>query len=132
MKELQKDAAQMTEELQEALSGLPEFAARAAERTPDFWRAQRLSIASQISSGGAAQPRWLAWTATVAASLILSVLLGRPPAPPTPNSAEAVDPDHELLLGVERSLRRSVPLALEPAALLTQELNSAASGRATP
>jgi hypothetical protein len=42
------------------------------------------------------------------------------------------DPDHELLVEVERSLRRDVPLALEPAALLTRELHFAADQSAKP
>jgi hypothetical protein len=38
-----------------------------------------------------------------------------------------VDPDHALLVEIQRSVRRDVPRALEPATLLAQELHRAAN-----
>ena len=44
----------------------------------------------------------------------------------------AVDPDHELLMEVERMVQIDGPLALEPAALLAQEMVQELPGRNYP
>jgi hypothetical protein len=43
-------------------------------------------------------------------------------APVVPPQAAPVDPDHELLLAVERAVRNDGPAALDPAALLAEEM----------
>jgi hypothetical protein len=76
--------------------------------------------------------RWLgAWASAaiiiVALSLILSTELQQQPI-----SDFAAGSDQDLLVDVERSLRRPVPAALEPAMLLAQEVMSGAETKSTP
>jgi hypothetical protein len=123
-------ASALEAELGEALRGLPGLAARASERSADFWREQRLAISSRIPGSTPWETRWLPWSASVAAVLAIAVLLSFSGS--APETAMKEDPDHELLVDVERSLRRDVPVALEPATLLTHELHSAAARAARP
>jgi hypothetical protein len=75
---------------------------------------------------------WFAWAGAVTAALVVAALMSRPAPPRRTAPALAEDPDHELLVGVERSLRRNVPRALAPATLITQELSSAAEKKKNP
>jgi hypothetical protein len=65
------------------------------------------------------RPIWI--SSAAAAILFLAVMLfitpGKPPAPDV-----VTGNDRELLLGVDRLLRRRVPGALEPALVLTKEM----------
>ncbi len=98
-------------------------ATRAAGARPQaFWQWQRTAILTQLESRPA--PRRLVWAAAVAMAALAATLLMETPPPAVPPAA--VDPDHALLVDVERSVRREVPRALEPAALLTAELSEAA------
>jgi hypothetical protein len=51
---------------------------------------------------------------------------------PQPKPLAQSDPDHALLVDVERSVRRELPRALEPAALLAQEVSRSAEARSNP
>jgi len=62
---------------------------------------------------------WLS-AAAFALVLIMTVLLGRSDKPPAPDQAGRSD--QELLIGVERLLNQEVPVALEPALMLTQAM----------
>lgn len=111
-------------------------AQQAADRPESFWLRQRTSVVSRMM-GRRAAPR-LAWTATVAAILLAAILLtpqaprvvDRPVTPSTP--AQSPESDSALLLDVQRSVQREVPVALEPAALLVEEMNQYAEERRNP
>ncbi len=68
--------------------------------------------------------RWprMAWISAAAATIVLALVVFLPrrekPAPPAVSNGN----DRELLLGVDRLLKREVPSALEPALLLTKEI----------
>jgi len=106
------------ERLRSATTALRDSAHAQAEQREGFWARQRSSAAAR-NSERAVRP--LAWTAAVAAAVLAAMLLQepRPVAPVTP----ATDPDHALMLAVQRAVNREVPKALEPAALLTQEIS---------
>lgn len=61
---------------------------------------------------------WGAAAAAVAAFALIAFFNLRSPHPPE----STIDPDHELLTEVERSLYRPVPAAFEPAQFLTEDI----------
>jgi len=77
-------------------------------------------------------PRWLAWAAAVAMVVLAAVLLVQKTPPAQPVAQADPDPDHALLVDVERSVRRELPRALEPAALLAHEVGRDAEARSNP
>ncbi|MBI1750704.1 MAG: hypothetical protein HY234_08495 [Acidobacteria bacterium] len=106
-----------------------------ADRPQWFWREQRLAIVSRIPAGPDRATRPLAWAASLAVFVLAAALLTQSVKPVQPAVSRATgtvgvsmqsDPDHDLLVDVERSVRRDVPRALEPATLLAQELHRAA------
>ncbi len=104
------------------------------ERSPEFWRQQRLAIAARLSAGNDFETRPLAWATSFAVVALLAAFLvqGLPPlerAVVQPSASAVTDPDHELLVDVARFTRREVPRALEPASLIAQELHRAADSR---
>ena len=92
----------------------------AAERPEGFWVAQRAAIARGIPEAGRASSLRLAWAGSLALVMLATGLLTQAPRPAA--SVADYDPDHDLLVGVERAVRRPVPQALEPARLLAQEM----------
>jgi anti-sigma factor RsiW len=95
------------------------------EEEEEFWTTQQRAIRARIASQNSetSSKGRLAWglaTATIVVATVL-VLGGNPPRPLTAPNAR-VDPDHELLVEVERTLQTGGPEALEPAALLAQEI----------
>jgi predicted anti-sigma-YlaC factor YlaD len=124
------------EQLRGALAGLRSAEVACAERPQEFWREQRLSIAARIPVGNELTTQPLAWAASLAGILIVAAMLSQglpvldPSALQVPAKATAQvasDPDHDLLVEIGRSIRRDVPLALEPASLIAQELHRAAN-----
>ena len=113
-----------------ALAGTASAARETAERPADFWRAQRLAISARVAKTPGPYAR-VAWTMAFAAMLLAAVTLNQPPAPERAEMA-TFDPDHELLVQVEKSMRRRVPDALAPAELLVAEMNSAIRQEANP
>jgi hypothetical protein len=110
--------------LREALEGLPGWAHELTERDEKFWLEQRSSIWSRISAvenQRAQRAPILAFALTAAIMAVCGWLLERP-LMVTPPSAVYPDPDHELLLEVERMVQIDGPLALEPAGLLAAEM----------
>lgn len=123
------------EGIRTALTGVRAESLALAERPQGFWRAQRLAIAARFSAGNEFQTRPLAWAASLVMVALVAAFLvqgvpplqhqaGRPAA--SAGVSAAADPDHDLLVDVERSVRRDVPRALEPATLIAQELHRAA------
>ena len=118
------------------LTGLRGESHASAERPQDFWRAQRRAIAARLSAVQELPTRPLAWAASLAVIVLAAAFLsqGVPGLQPqlsrtTPSAAveTAADPDHELLVDIGRAMRRDVPVALEPASLIAQELHRAAN-----
>jgi hypothetical protein len=98
-----------------------------------FWQRQRDDIHRRWSARIAARPwkRWVWGTATVATVVLAATLLHRHEVPRTPAVAPA-DPDDALMFSVQQSIHRDLPPALQPAALLTREMNRAQSTPANP
>ena len=106
------------EQLRSATAALGSSARAQAEKPEGFWTHQRTAAAARRSELPA---RPLAWAATIAAAILAAMLLQEPH--PAPTATATPDPDQALLVAVERATRRQVPQALEPAALLTQEIS---------
>lgn len=108
--------------LRETFDALPGWAQVATENNQEFWQNQRAGVWARISQAERRSARlpilgWALAAVTIAAS---GWLLNRP-SDLRPHQVR-VDPDHELLLEVERAVQTDGPLALEPAALLAEEM----------
>ena len=109
--------------LQQTLERLPGWAQAVAERDDEFWHKQRIATWSRIASAEdrpERRLRILAWALAVATIPVSGWLLERNFVLPSPEVR--VDPDHELLIEVERVVQIDGPAALEPAALLAEEM----------
>ncbi len=102
---------------------------RIAERPEAFWQGQASAIRSRLAEPQS-QPRRLAWAGALAVLVVVAVLLSKH-APPKTTVTQA-DPDHVLLVDVERAVRRELPRALEPAALLAQEVSRSSGAESNP
>jgi predicted anti-sigma-YlaC factor YlaD len=113
-------------------NGLAEFREvlhREAERPEIFWERHARVISARLARSERAL-QWN-WAAAVAAIVLFAVALSWTPAK-APQPAAQSDPDHDLLVEIERSLNRQVPRALEPASLLAQEVSRAAQTKSNP
>jgi hypothetical protein len=110
--------------LQRTLDALPEWSRAATEHPDAFWERQQADIKKRIDAlqQRSSMRTATAWASAFAVVLLATFLLRSSPAP-RPSSAQS-DPDQELLVAVEQSVQRGIPLALEPAALLADEINS--------
>ena len=112
--------------LRPTLEALPEWARTSTERPEHFWQEQRGAVWSRIALDRhphhrmARRPLMLAWSALAAMVLLAGLMLNRAPVVPPPQAQ--VDPDHELLMAVERAVHNDGPAALDPAALLAEEM----------
>ncbi len=113
--------------LESSLAGFRDIARTAAERPEYFWDRQRHAIRDALRStrhirGYGSTWAWVSATVVVLLALTLFVPRGEPVVPDI-----AAGQDQELLLSIESSLNRQVPAILEPALILTTELEKAAS-----
>jgi len=113
--------------LRSTIEALPEWARSSTERPEEFWQEQRSIVWSRISSQMNPAPSrlvrrspLLAWSAVAALVLLAGFMLDRGSLTP-PHKAQ-LDPDHELVLAVERAVYDDGPAALDPAALLAEEM----------
>lgn len=115
------------ESLRDLLAHYRQTIRSAAERTAAFWQGQQTALAGRWTERPAAR---LAWAAAAAIVVLAAVLLTEktPPAQPMATS----DPDHALLVDIERSVRRELPRALEPAVLLAQEVSRSSETHSNP
>ena len=123
--------------LQSVLEGLPEAAREATTKEEHFWSRQREAIWSRIAEREKHQRRlfnFLALAATAAIVAIGTFLTSHRtvPVPPPETVHQQVDPDQELLLAVEVAVQNGGPAALEPAALLAEEINRHAMPAESP
>ena len=111
------------QQLRQTLEALPGWARAETEHDNEFWQRQRISVWSRISAAENRSSRRAPILAFAQAGAMMAVsgwLLERPLV--VPPREVYVDPDHELLIEVERMVQIDGPLALEPAALLAQEM----------
>lgn len=115
--------------LEQTLKDLPGWARVATDHDNEFWQQQRTSVWSRIAvaeNRSAHRAPVLAFALAAALIAVAGWLLERPlleqPMTAPPSREAYVDPDHELLVEVERMVQIDGPLALEPAALLAQEM----------
>jgi hypothetical protein len=95
-----------------------------AVRSPEFWDRQRTAVLSKIPAlqvqPGSRNPAW-AWAVAAAVLAIAVLMLDSGPRIGPTQQAE-VDSDSELLFKIERAMQTGGPSALEPAALLADEI----------
>jgi hypothetical protein len=110
--------------LRRTLDALPEWARTAADRPNAFWERQQSEIRKRIAVAPkrSSMQTVTAWAGAFAVVLLAILLLSDSPAP-RPSRAQT-DPDQELLVAVEHTVQSGVPQALEPAAMLAEEINS--------
>ena len=115
------------ERLAGGLRALRQEALEASDKPEVFWSRQR-GLMTAAPRRRPLSPRfaWAAGLALVAG--LAGVYLTREPA--SVRVGTVADPDHELLRDVERAIRRDLPRALEPAALIAGDLDRAAQGSA--
>lgn len=113
--------------LRQTLESLPDWARSSTEQSEEFWQTQREAVWTRISTPQfQAQDRLARWSPALTCSalaaivLLAGLILNRAPST-LPREAQ-VDPDHELLLQVERAMNNDGPAALDPAALLAEEM----------
>jgi hypothetical protein len=115
------------ERLAARFAGFGAWARADAERPENFWEMQHAHIAARVvPAAKTARVLWFGFAlAGVAAVIVLAfAIFGARPYPP--QVATTVD-DHYLLVDVEHSINNELPAALEPAALLANEMNRNAS-----
>jgi hypothetical protein len=110
--------------LRRTLDALPEWARAAADRPNAFWECQQVEIRKRIARAPqrSSTQTVTAWAGAFAMVLLAILLLRDSPAPGPPRAQS--DPDQELLVAVEQSVQSGVPQALEPAAMLAEEINN--------
>ncbi|HYK49719.1 MAG TPA: hypothetical protein VEU94_08330 [Terriglobales bacterium] len=98
-----------------------------ASRPENFWEMQAARIRSAQKESVGRSRRIMALVPSIAVLLLAAgAILGRTPGvrpvASAPKAATAqVDPDHELLLEVERAIQADTPRALEPVMLIVEE-----------
>jgi hypothetical protein len=119
--------------LRETLERLPGCAQTVTQQPDEFWEKQRAKVWSRVAQeerSVAQRFPVLRWAAVASIIAIAAMMLHREPAPQIRDAR--VDPDHELLIEVERAVSTGGPEALEPAALLAQEMIQAQPGASAP
>jgi hypothetical protein len=131
LEEKDLSAADVDQAVDAALVRLTTFAHEASEQPSHFWLRQRAAIRSRIAIKEASKKPWkgLLWLAGVAVLLLVSLITMNRSVMPAPQNV--TDPDQELLMTVERTVQSGGPDALEPAALLAQEISNAESESST-
>jgi hypothetical protein len=111
------------ERMRAALGGYGAAVRDGAARPEGFWAWQRRAILARLRPA-TARTQKLAWAGAMVLLVLMAVALhfqARPERLETP-----YDPDEALLIDVARTVRSEVPSALQPAALLTWEMDQAA------
>lgn len=107
------------------LGGFRAVAEAKAARPAGFWYTQRAAVAAQLGGRSFVRPRLAVWAGALAVLTLAAGMLAQTPQIGAPDYSAAADPDHQLLMDVERSVQRTVPRALEPATALAQEMAQA-------
>jgi hypothetical protein len=111
------------QQLGPVLEALAQWAREGAERQPNFWERQRAEILSRVAAREDTAPRVprLAWSIAVAVLVIASFMLNSGPRV-KPAIPTQMDSDAQLLVEVEQAMQTGGPSALEPAAMLAEEI----------
>lgn len=110
--------------LRPVLDALPVWARESADRSPEFWDRQRAEILSRVAltrNQAGFGISGAAWAMAAAILAIASFLLASGPRVTLSPQAQS-DPDRDLLIEVEYAVQSGGPEALEPAALLAEEI----------
>jgi hypothetical protein len=113
--------------LRQTLGALPEWAHAATEHPAAFWERQQVEIRKRIAAvpEHSSTRTVTAWAGAFAVILLAIFFLNSGPA--LRPSRTQIDPDQELLVAVEQTVQSGLPQALEPAALLADEISSSSS-----
>jgi hypothetical protein len=116
-------------ELRQMLAHLPSCTRQAADLPDGFWRRQQIGIRAAIAT----RPTPISLSALAFGAALVAlivVMLFKDTATdhhsPSPLQVENIS-DQQLLMKVEYTLQNDVPVALEPAALLAQEMEARAN-----
>jgi hypothetical protein len=112
--------------LRQALGTLPGSLRIAAERPDGFWLRQHAAMHERIAGVKRASVALLAAPAGALAMLAVAAVLLLRSSPPPVAKRPPAESDQQLLLSVEQSVHSDVPQALEPAALLADDVFSGA------
>lgn len=120
------------ERLRNAIFGCRERARALAQQPEGFWQWQMTWIRARLNRPSHAPRRswrW-AWGGAMVTFLVfaLALMIERPTRH---SQVTEEDPDQALLVEVQLSAQRDLPEALQPAALLAQEVNQAAEAKST-
>jgi hypothetical protein len=109
--------------LQRTFGPVSEWARTATDHPDAFWERQQADIRLRIAASERSPMRPVAAWASAFAVVLLAILFlrGGPTLPPPGTQS---DPDQELLVAVEQSVYSGVPQALEPAAMLADEISN--------
>ena len=112
-------------DMNSVFEALPRLTRIAAERPLEFWDRQRAAILSRVPAepapAGLAIPR-LAWTFAIVILAAAILLLSSGPRATAPSHRTPFDPDRDWLIEAEYAVQTGGPQALEPAALLADEI----------
>jgi len=107
------------QELGQAVDSYGRAMRAAADRLDPILDRQARAIGQRVASENRRGSLRLAWAGSLALLAMAATLVMSAPAP---QAMDSFDPDHDLLVGVERAVGRDVPRALEPATLLAHEI----------
>jgi hypothetical protein len=110
--------------LQRTLDGLPECARAATERPDVFWDEQQERIRKRIAAVSMRTSKRTVIARAGAFGVILLATLLLYNHPERRPSRVQNDPDQELLVAVEQTVQNGIPRALEPAAMLADEIDN--------
>jgi hypothetical protein len=116
--------------LQLTLGSISAAVRSVTDREDRFWLRQQAAIRSRIAVEQASRRPWAGFTWATAAAVLLLVGMVVHNHSRTPNYVAKSDPDQELLVAVEQAVDRGGPEALEPAALLADDISNAARSAA--
>lgn len=111
-------------EIRKFFATAPQSLRSATERPSWFWQKQQAAIRGRV----AAKHDWFrpltTWAGALALIVLALLLLDSGPTPAHKAVQAQADPDQELLVAVESAVDSELPAALEPAALLANEISN--------
>ncbi len=120
------------ERLERGLACLRELSRSAGNLPESFWERQRVAIQDRLKTSRPASRYRSAWVWATAATVVVLILLIISPSPTQSVVPDiAAGDDQELLVGIEHSLARDLPEALQPVSILVQEIDKTVSRSAS-